>query len=173
VSRWVTAGVNPPLSSTWYLPIRNIGVVDPFAIYVGRTGREVLESATTIAVVGASRDPIKAGGSVPEGLQRRGFRIIPINPFADLLFGERVYPSLAEVPVKVDVVEVFRPAADAADIARQAVAIGAGALWLQLGIVSDEARRIAESAGLDFVEDECMAVTAALCEISKPIRTGS
>jgi predicted CoA-binding protein len=173
VSRWVTAGVNPVLSSPWHLPIRNIGVVDPFAIYVGRTGREVLESATTIAVVGASRDPIKAGGSVPEGLQRRGFRIIPINPFADLLFGERVYPSLAEVPVKVDVVEVFRPAADAADIARQAVAIGAGALWLQLGIVSDEARRIAEEARLDFVEDECMAVTAALYEITKPIRTGS
>ncbi len=140
---------------------------------MGRTGREILEAATTIAVVGASRDPIKAGGSVPGGLQRRGFRIIPINPFAEVLFGETVYRSLAEVPVKVDVVEVFRPAADAADIARQAVAIGAGALWLQLGIVSDDARRIAESAGLDFVEDECMAVNAALNGISKAIRTGS
>lgn len=139
---------------------------------MARTGMEILEAATTIAVVGASRDALKAGGSVPGGLQRRGFRIIPINPFADMLFGERVYRSLAEVPVKVDVVEVFRPAAEAAGIARQAVAIGAGALWLQLGIVSDEARRIAEAAGLDFVQDECMAVTAALSEISKPIRTG-
>lgn len=148
-------------------------MVDALAIDVGRTGREILEAATTIAVVGASRDPVKAGGSVPGGLQRRGFRIIPINPFAEVLFGERVYRSLAEVPLKVDVVEVFRPAADAADIARQAVAIGAGALWLQLGIVSDGARRIAETAGIDFVEDECMAVTAALYEISKPIRTGS
>jgi uncharacterized protein len=140
---------------------------------MGRTGREILEAATTIAVVGASRDPFKAGGSVPAGLQRRGFRIIPVNPFAEVLFGERVYRSLAEVPVKVDVVEVFRPAAEAADVARQALAIGAGALWLQLGIVSDEARRIAESGGIDFVEDECMAVTAALYEIIKPIRTGS
>jgi predicted CoA-binding protein len=140
---------------------------------MGRTGREILEAATTIAVVGASRDPLKAAGSVPGGLQRRGFRIIPINPFADVLFGERVYRSLAEVPVKVDVVEVFRPGADAAGVARQAVAIGAGALWLQLGIVSDEARQIADADGMDFVEDECMAVTAALYEISKPIRTGS
>jgi len=133
---------------------------------VSRSGREILESATTIAVVGASRDPLKAGGSVPAGLQRRGFRIIPINPYADVLFGEHVYRSLAEVPEKVDVVDVFRPAREAPDIARQAVAIGARALWLQLDIRSEEARRIAESAGVDFVEDECTAVTTALYRIT-------
>jgi predicted CoA-binding protein len=133
----------------------------------GRPSPEVLASARTIAVVGASRDPRKAGGSVPEGLQRRGFRIIPINPFADVLFGERVYRTLAEVPEKVDLVDVFRPAADAPEIARQAVAIGAKALWLQEDIRSEEARHIAEEAGLDYVEDECTAVVASLYRIKK------
>jgi uncharacterized protein len=134
---------------------------------MSKTSREILERATTIAVVGASRDPIKAGGSVPVGLQQRGFRIIPINPFADTLFGERVYRSLSEVPVKIDIVDVFRPAADAPEIARQAVAAGAKALWLQLDIRSLEARRIAESAGLDYVEDECTAVVSAIYRIRK------
>jgi predicted CoA-binding protein len=104
---------------------------------------------------------------VPEGLQRRGFRIIPINPFADELFGERVYRSLADVPEKIDLVDVFRPAADAPEIARQAVAIGAKALWLQEDIRSDEARRIAEEGGLDYIEDECTAVVASLYRIKK------
>ncbi len=134
---------------------------------MSKTGKEILEATTVIAVVGASRDPNKAGGSVPVGLQQRGFRIIPINPYADTLFGERVYRSLAEVPEKIDLVDVFRPAADAPDIARQAVAVGAKALWLQLDIRSDEARRIAEMGGLDYVEDECTAVTTALYQITK------
>jgi predicted CoA-binding protein len=134
---------------------------------MSRKGREILNTSKTIAIVGASRDPLKAGGSVPEGLQRRGFRVIPINPFADELFGERVYRTLAEVPERIDLVDVFRPADEAPDIARQAVAIGAKALWLQLDIRSDEARRIAESAGLDYVEDECTAVTSSLYRIRK------
>ena len=130
-----------------------------------RPSHEILENAKTIAVVGASRDPGKAGGSVPFGLQRRGFRIIPINPFADELFGEKVYRSLLDVPGKIDIVDVFRPAQDAPEIARQAVAIGAGALWLQLDIRSDEARRIAEAGGLDYVENECTAVVSSLYRV--------
>ena len=134
---------------------------------MARTSHEVLESARTIAVVGASRDPAKAGGSVPFGLQRRGFRIIPINPYADTLFGERVYRTLLDVPDKIDLVDVFRPAADAPGIARQAAAVGAKALWLQLDIRSDEARRIAEAAGMDYIEDECTGVVASLHRIRK------
>ena len=134
---------------------------------MGRTPEQILETATTIAVVGASRDPRKAGGSVPYGLQQRGFRIIPVNPYADELFGERVYRSLAEVKEHVDVVDVFRPASDAPEIARQAVQIGAGALWLQLDIRSEEARRIAVAAGIDYVEDQCTAVISALHSIRK------
>ena len=132
------------------------------------SSHEILERVKTIAVVGASRDPGKAGGSVPEELQRRGFRIIPINPYADTLFGEKVYRSLLEVPDKVDLVDVFRPAKDAPEIARQAAAIGAGALWLQQDIRSEEARQIAQDAGMDYVEDECTAVVAALHRIRKP-----
>jgi uncharacterized protein len=134
---------------------------------VSRPAHEILEGAKTIAVVGASRDPDKAGGSVPFGLQQRGFRIIPINPFADELFGEKVYRSLLEVPDKIDLVDVFRPAHDAPEIARQAVAIGAGAVWLQLDIVSEEARRITEEAGLDYVENQCTAVVSSLYRIHK------
>jgi predicted CoA-binding protein len=136
---------------------------------VKRSSHEILEGARTIAVVGASRDPFKAGGSVPAGLQQRGFRIIPVNPFASELFGVRAYRSLLEIPkaVQVDIVDVFRPAEDAPEIARQAVAIGATALWLQLDIRSEEARRIAESAGLDYVEDECTAVVGSLYRIRK------
>jgi predicted CoA-binding protein len=136
---------------------------------VKRSSHEILEGARTIAVVGASRDPFKAGGSVPDGLQQRGFRIIPVNPYASELFGERAYRSLLEIPkdIQVDIVDVFRPAEDAPEIARQAVAIGAKALWLQLDIRSEEARRIAESAGLDYVEDECTAVVGSLYRIRK------
>ena len=104
---------------------------------------------------------------MPIGLQRRGFRIIPINPFADELFGERAYRTLAEVPEKIDLVDVFRPSADAPEIARQAAAAGARALWLQLDIISAEARRIAEAAGMEYVEDACTGVIAALHQIKK------
>jgi predicted CoA-binding protein len=134
---------------------------------VSRTSQEILQRAKTIAVVGASRDPDKAGGSVPAGLQKRGFRVIPINPFANTLFGERVYRSLLDVTEPIDIVDVFRPAADAPEIARQAVAVGAKAVWLQLDIRSDEARRITEAAGIDFVEDECTAVVASLYRVRR------
>jgi uncharacterized protein len=135
---------------------------------MAKTAQEILQGAKTIAVVGASRDASKAGGSVPAGLQLRGFRIIPINPYADMLFGERVYRSLLDVPEKIDLVDVFRPAPDTPEIARQAAAVGARALWLQLDIRSAEARRIAEEAGMDYVEDECTGVVASLYRIRKP-----
>src|SRR5947199_4006922 len=114
-----------------------------------RTPREILEASTTIAVVGASRDAGKSAHSVPQQMQLHGWRIIPVNPFADELFGERAYRTLAEVPEPIDVVDVFRPSGDAPGVARQAAAVGAKTLWLQQGIISDEARRIAENAGMD------------------------
>lgn len=129
--------------------------------------REILERSDTIAVVGSARTTDKPSGGVPADLQRRGFRIVPVNPKADEILGERAYASLAEVDEPVDVVEVFRPAEEAPEIARQAVAIGARTLWLQLGIVSDEARRIAEEAGLDFVQDRCMGAEARRFDIRK------
>src|SRR5262249_46213497 len=115
----------------------------------------------TIAVVGASADPTKAGHRIPAYLQRQGYRILPVNPRGGELFGERVYGSLAQIDVPVDVVDVFRPAEEAPAIARQAVASGARVLWLQLGIASEEAREIAEAAGLTVIMDRCMGATHA------------
>ncbi|WP_422771934.1 CoA-binding protein [Plantactinospora sp. WMMC1484] len=132
-----------------------------------RSAQQILAEAGVIAVVGASRDPGKPAHSVPLSMQRYGWRIIPVNPVADELFGERVYRSLAEIPHPVDLVDVFRPAEDAVAVVRDAVAIGAPAVWLQLGIVSGEARRIAEEAGIDYVEDACLAVERAAAGLSR------
>ncbi|WP_326566660.1 CoA-binding protein [Amycolatopsis rhabdoformis] len=128
---------------------------------------EILASATTIAVVGLSRDPAKAAHGVPATLQAHGFRIIPVHPSATELLGEKVYRSLKDIPEPVDLVDVFRPAAEAPGIAADAVAIGAKALWLQQGIVSAEAKRIAEEGGLEYVENRCTAVVRAVAAISK------
>ena len=123
--------------------------------------RRMLEDFDTIVVVGLSSDPTKAAHSVPAAMQVYGWRVIPVNPHADELLGERVYRRLADVEEPVDFVNVFRPSGDAADIARQAADVGAKALWLQLGIVSAQARQIAAEAGMLFVEDRCIAVERA------------
>lgn len=123
--------------------------------------RRILTDYATFAVVGLSADPAKAAHSVPAAMAAYGWRVIPVNPHAARLLGEQVYRRLADIPEPVDVVNVFRPAAEAPDIARQAVAIGAKALWLQLGIISPEAREIATKAGLLYVEDRCTAVERA------------
>lgn len=118
--------------------------------------RGILERSQTVGTVGASTDLSKPAGGVPRYLKAIGFQVIPVNPNASEIFGERAYASLLDVEEPVDVVQVFRPPNEAPDIARQAVQIGARVLWLQLGISSGEARRIAEDAGLDYVEDTCM-----------------
>jgi uncharacterized protein len=118
----------------------------------------ILTRYDTITVVGASRAPAKAAHSVPAHMQRHGWRIIPVNPYADQLFGEQAYRTLAGIPERVGLVDVFRPSLQTPDIARQAVAAGATALWLQLGIASAEARAIAEDAGLLYVEDRCLVI---------------
>jgi predicted CoA-binding protein len=118
----------------------------------------ILTGYDTITVVGASGSPHKAAHSVPAHMQRHGWRIIPVNPHADKILGERVYRVLGDVPEQVGLVDVFRPPDQTPDIARQAVAAGATALWLQLGIASAEARAIAEDAGLLYVEDRCLII---------------
>jgi predicted CoA-binding protein len=132
-----------------------------------RTPQQILADAAVIAVVGASRDPGKAAHTVPLRMQRYGWRIIPVNPTADELFGEKVYRSLADIPHHVDLVDVFRPATDAVEVVRQAVAVGAPAVWLQLGIVSAQARRLAEQAGIDYVEDRCLVVERAAAGLTR------
>ena len=119
---------------------------------------QILSRYDTITVVGASADPAKAAHSVPAHMQGHGWRIIPINPHADVILGEPVFRTLRDVPGGSGLVDVCRPPRRTPDIARQAVAAGATALWLQLGIASDEARAIAEAAGLLYVEDRCLII---------------
>jgi uncharacterized protein len=121
--------------------------------------RKIYGEVKTIAVVGASDNPAKAAHGIPSYLRREGYRIIPVNPKGGEMFGEQVRTSLEEIDVPVDVVDVFRPADETPEIARQAVKIGAKVLWLQEGIHSDEAQQIAEDAGLTFVSDTCMGHT--------------
>jgi hypothetical protein len=123
--------------------------------------RAILGEAETIAVVGLSSRPDRDSYDVAEFLQDRGYRIVPINPKETGVLGEPAYPSLVEVPddVRIDVVDVFRRAEDTPLIAEQAVARGAKMLWLQDGIVSEEARRIAEDAGMTVVMDDCIKRT--------------
>ena len=119
----------------------------------------IFANTTTIAVVGASGDPAKPAHQIPRYLQRQGYRIIPVNPRGGELFGEPVARSLAEVDGPVDVVDVFRPSEETPEIAREAAEIGAKVLWLQLGIESEETRKLAESAGLTVVMNRCMGET--------------
>ena len=118
-----------------------------------RSAEQILREAKTIAVVGASPDPTRPSFGVMRYLERAGYRILPVNPNCP-----DYAPSLAALDEPVDLVDVFRRPEYCVDVARDAAAIGAPALWLQLGIRSDDARRIAEEAGMDYVENACTAV---------------
>jgi hypothetical protein len=148
----------------------------PAATTVGKvTGTDViveriLTTYDTITVVGASAAPAKAAHYVPAHMQQHGWRIIPVNPHADAILGEPVYRTLREVPGQVGLVNVFRPSGQTPDFARQAVAAGATALWLQLGIASPEARAIADEAGLLYVEDRCLIIEQRRLGLDAPVR---
>jgi predicted CoA-binding protein len=120
------------------------------------TIRRVLAESRTIAVVGLSSEPQKASQFVASYLQHVGYRIVPVNPRGGRILGETVYPDLAAVPGALDLVVLFRPPAEAPGFARQAVALGARALWLQLRIVNFEAAELALGAGLDVIMDKCI-----------------
>jgi predicted CoA-binding protein len=120
--------------------------------------RSLLGEADVIAVVGISSKPWRPSHDVASYLQAHGYRIVPINPNEAEVLGEQAYPSLLDIPreLRVDVVDVFRRAEHTPAVARDAVAIGARALWLQEGIVSDEAARIAADGGLEVVMGVCI-----------------
>ncbi len=119
---------------------------------------DILRRYHTIAVVGLSSDPAKPSNGVSQYMASQGYRLIPINPDEEEVFGVKAYPDLASVPEPVEFVNVFRRPQFCADVARDAVKAGAKAIWLQSGIRSPEARRIAEEAGLTYVEDRCVMV---------------
>src|ERR1700682_5088309 len=129
--------------------------------------RQLLSDATTIAVVGASSNPDKASYGIMQKLQSVGYRVIPVNPRETEVLGERSYPSLVDVPERIDIVDVFRRAEDTPGIADEAVAIGAKALWLQTGIVSEDAAARAKAGGLTVVMDACIGATHTLLRVPK------
>ncbi len=117
---------------------------------------DILRNYHTIVVVGLASNPDKPSHWVSEYMMRQGYRIIPVNPEEREVFGLPCYPSLAAVPEPVEFVDVFRRPQYCPDVAREAAAVGAKVLWLQQGIASPEARRIAEEAGMTYVEDRCV-----------------
>jgi len=116
----------------------------------------ILASARTIAVVGLSPDPRRPSHGVARYLQRAGYRIVPVNPMVAEVLGERAYPTLRDLPQPVDVVDVFRRSEFVGPIVDDAIAIKAGAVWLQDGVIDQAAASRARAAGLDVVMDDCM-----------------
>jgi predicted CoA-binding protein len=128
---------------------------DPAVIHATLLG------ARTVAIVGLSKDPLRPSNFIGFYLKRHGYRIVPVNPKEKEILGEQSYASLKDIPFPVDVVDVFRRPDAVPDIARDAVAIGAKALWLQFGVISPEGATIAADAGLNVVMDRCMKVEHA------------
>ncbi|MBV9582275.1 MAG: CoA-binding protein [Chloroflexi bacterium] len=126
-----------------------------------RVIRRILHTARTIAVVGMSSNVLRPSNFVGFYLKRHGYTVIPVNPRETEAVGEKAYATLKDIPVHVDVVDVFRAPQFVPEVAREAVDIGAGALWLQFGVISTEGAHIAEGGGLDVVMDRCIKVEHA------------
>jgi predicted CoA-binding protein len=141
--------------------------------------KELLTNASTIAIVGASSKPDRASYGIMQRLQRVGYRVIPVNPHEREVLGERAYASLSEIHEPIDIVDVFRRAEFTPPIADEAVKIGAKALWLQSGIVNEEAAARANAGGLLVVMDMCLATMHSILKVSReatalrsPLRAG-
>ena len=129
--------------------------------------KQLLTDATTIAIVGASSNPDKASYGIMQKLQKAGYRVIPVNPRETDVLGERAYPSLVDVPERIDIVDVFRRAEDTPAIADEAVKIGAKAFWLQTGIASEDAAARAAAGGLTVVMNACIGATHNRLQVPK------
>jgi predicted CoA-binding protein len=125
------------------------------------TIRDILVNTRTVAIVGLSSNVLRASHFVGYYLLRHGYEIVPVNPRETEVLGRRSYPTLRDVPVPVDVVDVFRAPDAVPDIARDAIAIGARALWLQYNVISPEGARIARVGGLQVVMDRCLKIEHA------------
>jgi len=117
--------------------------------------REILQNAKTIAVVGLSPKPERDSHEVAHYLQGVGYRIIPVNPVADQILGEKAYPDLLSIPEEIDIVDIFRRSEHVPPIVDDAIEAGAKAVWMQLGVINEQAAAKAAEAGLDVVMDHC------------------
>ena len=123
--------------------------------------QRVLHGAKTVAIVGLSGNRLRASHFVGFYLKRHGYRVVPVNPRESEIFGEKSYKTLADVPGHIDIVNVFRAPDAVPAIAQEAVAIGAGTLWCQFTVISEEGARIAEAGGMSVVMDRCLKVEHA------------
>jgi predicted CoA-binding protein len=129
--------------------------------------RKILTSASTVAIVGASSKPDRTSHGIMERLQFVGYRVVPVNPNETEVLGERAYPSLRDVPIKIDIVDVFRRPEFTPAIADDAVAIGAKVLWLQSGIWNDDAAARAQAGGLKVVMNACLATVHSYLRVPR------
>ena len=134
---------------------------DPSRYQDPSTIQRVIHSAKTVAIVGLSKNELRASYFVGYYLKRHGYRVIPVNPREPVILGEASYKSLADVPVPLDIVNVFRAPEALPGIAREAVAAGAGSLWCQFTVINEEGARIAEAGGLSVIMDRCIKVEHA------------
>jgi len=125
------------------------------------TIQRVLHNAKTVAIVGLSKNELRASFFVGYYLKRHGYRVIPVNPRETAILGEPSFKNLADLPVAVDIVNVFRAPDALPGIAQEAVAAGAGSIWCQFGVINQEGARIAEAGGLSVVMDRCIKVEHA------------
>jgi predicted CoA-binding protein len=126
-----------------------------------QTLRRILKENHTIAVVGLSADWFRPSYFAAKYMQQHGYRIVPVNPHYQEILGERCYPSLRDIPGKVDIVDCFRKSQEIPAIAEEAIAIGAKVLWMQIGVINEAAARRAGAAGLDVVMDRCVKIEHA------------
>lgn len=120
--------------------------------------KKLLTESKTIAVVGASPKPWRDSGAIAEFLMKKGYTVYPVNPKYEEILGVKSYPDLKSIPAKIDLVDIFRNPDEVEPVIEEAIAVGATAVWMQLGVVNDAAARKAESAGLAVVMDRCIAV---------------
>lgn len=120
--------------------------------------KSLLQETKVIAVVGLSDKPSRPSYDVSRYMQVHGYKIIPVNPSCTEILGEKCYPDLKSIPIAVDMVNVFRKSEDCLPVAKDAVAIGAKSLWLQLGVINDEAHDFAQAHGLQVVMDKCLKI---------------
>jgi len=128
----------------------------------------IFEQTKTIAVVGLSKNPARPSHSVPQYLKDRGYRIIPVNPMAEELLGQKSYPDVRAIPEAIDVVQIFRKPEEVPAIVEDAIAVGAKVIWMQLGLVHERAAKRARSAGLQVVMDRCMRATHRELNLGMP-----
>ena len=119
--------------------------------------KDILSNNKTIAMIGVSKDPKKPSNIVMKYMQKYGYKVIPVNPSAkgEKILGEEVFGKLNEIKTPIDIVDVFRPSIEAIEIAKETVKIKAKVLWLQLGITSDEAKKIVEANNIEYIENKC------------------